>query len=86
MDADANAPAADQLAAAAVVLGLVSLVTCWWFPFGPTLGAVGTGLGIASCWTARDRWRARVGTGLAACGTGAGLLLAWDYWWRVFGL
>ena len=86
MTADANASVPDQLAAGAVVLGLVSLATCWWFPFGPVLGIVGTGFGVLAWWTVRDGRRALVGTGLAACGAGAGLLLAWDYWWRVFGL
>ncbi|HEX4613653.1 MAG TPA: hypothetical protein VH092_36055 [Urbifossiella sp.] len=86
MAADENVSAADQFAAAAVVLGLVSLGVCWWFPFGPVLGVIGTGLGILAWWTGRDGERALVGMTLAATGAGAGLLLAWDYWWRAFGL
>jgi hypothetical protein len=68
------------------VLGLVSLAVCWWFPFGQTLGVVGTGFGVVGWWGTRDGGRALVGTALAATGAGAGLLLAWDYWWRAFGL
>lgn len=86
MTADANFSVADQSAAGALVLGLVSLVTCWWFPFGPTLGVVGAGLGVVGWWGGSDGRRALVGTALAACGAGSGLLLAWDYWRRVFGL
>lgn len=86
MEPDVNASTTDQIAAAAVVFGLVSLGVCWWFPFGPVLGLVGTGLGALAWWTGRDGERALVGAALAACGTGAGLLLAGDYWWRVLGL
>ena len=82
MNEDANASAADQLWAAAVVLGLVSLATCWWFPFGAVLGVVGTGLGVLAWFGGRSL----VGTALAATGAGAGLLLAWDYWGRVLGV
>jgi hypothetical protein len=83
MDADASAP--EQCATAAVVLGLVSLVVCWWFPFGALLGATGTALGIGAWYAGRVAERALVGAFLAASGTGAALLLAWDYWRRVFG-
>lgn len=85
MRADENATAGDQLAATAVVFGLVSMMTCWWFPYGPVVGATGTALGLGGWWAGGAGDRARVGTALAACGAGAGLLLAWDYWWRVFG-
>ena len=83
MTADANATAADQLAAGAVVLGLVALATCWWFPFGPAVGVVGAGLGLAAWCAGR---RALTGTVLAATAAGAGLLLAWDYWRRLLGV
>lgn len=46
MPSNMNASTADQLAASAIVFGLVSLGVCWWFPFGPVLGVVGTGLGV----------------------------------------
>jgi hypothetical protein len=85
MSADENASPADQCAAVAVVFGLVSLLTCWWFPYGPVVGVVGMGFGVIAWW-AGVGGRALVGTALAACGAGAGLLLAGDYWWRVFGL
>ena len=85
MTVDENASVADQCAAAAVVFGLVSLLTCWWFPFGPVVGTVGTGLGVIGWWGGVGT-RAIVGLILAASGAAAGLLLAGDYWWRVFGL
>jgi hypothetical protein len=83
---DENASTADQCAGAAVVLGLVSLAVCWWFPFGAILGGVGAALGLLGWCIGPATERALVGTGLAACGAGAGVLLAWDYWHRVFGL
>jgi hypothetical protein len=83
MHAGPDATFADQLAAGAVVFGLVSLLTCWWFPFGPAVGTVGAGMGVVGWWRSPDAGRALVGTILAACGAGAGLLLAWEYWERV---
>jgi hypothetical protein len=81
MHTDANASVSEWFSTAAVVLGLISLVTCWWFPFGAVLGVVGTGLGVLA-WSGG---RPLVGTVLAAAGGGTGLLLGWDYWARVFG-
>jgi hypothetical protein len=86
MDTNRDARPADQLAAGSVVFGLVSLFTCWWFPFGPVVGTVGCGMGLIGWYGGRDGAQALVGTLLAACGTGAGLLLAWDYWWRLIGV
>jgi hypothetical protein len=86
MDTDHDTAPADQFAAGAVVFGLVSLGACWWFPFGPALGLVGCGMGLLGWYAGRDGTRALLGTLLAACGSGAGLLLAWDYWWRLIGL
>jgi hypothetical protein len=85
MDADANASVPDQLAAASVVFGLVSLVVGWWFPFGPSLGVVGAGLGVLAWWTVRDGGQALLGIALAGCGAGIGGLLGWDEWWRILG-
>jgi hypothetical protein len=83
MDASHDATPAEQLATGAVVLGLVSLVMCWWFPFGPVVGTVGCFMGAAGWCRNPDAGRGPVGTLLAACGAGTGLLLAWDYWWRL---
>jgi hypothetical protein len=77
---------ADRLATGAVVFGLVSLVVCWLFPFGPLLGVAGAVAGLLAMLTGRAGERALVGTALAAIGAGTGLLLAWDYWRRVLGL
>jgi hypothetical protein len=84
MDTDHDATPAEQLASGALALGLVSLLTCWWFPFGAILGCVGTGMGVAG-WRTPDARRALLGTILAACGTCAGLLLAWEFWRRLLG-
>ena len=87
--AGANASTADQLAAGAIVFGLVSLVTCWWFPFGAVLGLVGALSGIGAWWGETGGGRrgdqAVVGTALSVAGAGAALLLAWDEWRIVFG-
>jgi hypothetical protein len=86
MSPDENASIADQFAAAAMMFGMVSLATCWWFPFGPTLGAVGTFCGMLAWRLGSMTERGMVGMALAASGMAAGLLLAWEYWWRLFGL
>jgi|GEM_PF-2231885 len=86
MQPDANASFSEQCSAAAVVFGLVSLVTCWWFPYGPTVGAVGTAFGLLAWWIGQHGERALLGTALAAFGTATGVALAWNYWQRVFGL
>lgn len=86
LDADANASAAEQCASAGVALGLVSVLTCWWFPFGALVGAAGTAFGLVGWYAGRAAERALVGAALAAVGTGAGLLLGWNYWGRLFGL
>jgi hypothetical protein len=75
---------ADDLGAAALVFGMISLLLCWWFPYGGILGACGVAMGVAG-WAGGGR-SAGPGTLIAAAGTGAALLLAWDYWWRVLGL
>jgi hypothetical protein len=74
------------LAAGAIVFGLVSLAVCWWFPFGPILGAVGVAMGIAAWTIGTDREQSAVGLIVAAIGAGTGMLLAWDYWRRMVGL
>lgn len=74
------------LAAGEIVFGLVSLAVCWWFPFGPILGAVGVGMGLAAVGIGTDREQSAVGVIAAAIGAGTGMLLAWDYWRRLVGL
>ena len=74
---------AGRLGVTGFVFGLVALGLCWWFPFGPVLGACGSVLS-AGGWAGGDR-RGRLGFVLAAGGTAAGALLAWEYWRRLFG-
>ena len=85
IDSDLRYDSVNWLAAGAIVFGLVSLAVCWWFPFGPILGAVGVGMGIAAG-IGTDREESGVGVMVAAIGAGTGILLAWDYWRRVVGL
>jgi hypothetical protein len=66
MVSHATAPIAERLATAAVDFGLVSLVVCWLFPFGPRLGAAGVAASLLAARTGRDNERALVGTALVA--------------------
>ncbi|HEY1189241.1 MAG TPA: hypothetical protein VGE74_16435 [Gemmata sp.] len=86
MASEVDTPPSEQLATASTALGLVSLLTCWWFPFDPLTGAVGTGCGLLAWRGAGASGRPAVGATLSAAGTGAGVLLAWNYWGRLFGL
>jgi len=85
IDSDLRYDSVNWLAAGAIVFGLVSLAVCWWFPFGPILGLVGVGMGLAAG-IGTDREESGVGVMVAAIGAGTGILLAWDYWRRVVGL
>ena len=75
---------AEELGVGAQVFGLLSLGLCWWFPFGPLLGACGTGLGVASLIAGVGR-RGMVATVLASTGLAVGLLLASNDWTRLLG-
>jgi hypothetical protein len=81
-----DASAADQFGASSMVFALISLATCWWFPYGAVIGAVGVGWGLLGWCLGNPSERSVLGAVLAACGMGAGVLLAWDYWQRTFGL
>jgi hypothetical protein len=74
----------EEFGVGAQVFGLLSLGLCWWFPFGPLLGAFGTGLGIASLMAGVGR-RRFVGTAFAISGLAIGLLLASNDWTRLLG-
>lgn len=81
MTNDLDASAADQLSAASFLLGCVSFLTCWWFPYGAAVGCAGAAFGIlAMLW---PKGRAVYGFLFSASGAGAGFLLAWDYWFRI---
>jgi hypothetical protein len=86
MDTTHDTSPADQFAAGAVVFAFVSLATCWWFPFGSTIGSVACAMGLVAWYGTSDGERALVGLLLGACGTGTGLLVAWEYWWRLLGV
>jgi hypothetical protein len=81
MDRDENAAMPEQLATAGVVFGLVSLVVCWWFPFGPALALAGTAAGVGS-WLGGGGLRSLVGLAFAASGFATGVLIAADSWWQ----
>lgn len=83
MTSDANASPAEQCTAAAIVFGLVSSLTCWWFPYGAILGTFGVILGLIGWYGSKEVGRPLVGIFLSAAGGGASILLAWDYWWRI---
>jgi len=85
MDSHENAALPEQFATAAVVFGLVSLVVCWWFPFGPTLALCGTAAAVGS-WLAGGGFRSLVGLAFAALGFATGMLIAADSWWQTLPL
>ena len=83
MSIEANASPAEQCTAGGIIFGLVSCLTCWWFPFGAILGTFGLLLGSIGLARGKEVQRSLVGICLSAIGGFTGLLLAWDYWWRI---
>ena len=83
MHPEADPTLANRLGVTGLAFGLFGLAVCWWFPFGPLVGAAGTLLAAAG-WLGSDRL-GRLGTFVASAGAGAGGLIAWDYWARTLG-
>lgn len=75
---------AEAFTSGSIVFGLVSAFTCWWFPYGAIIGILGALFGVLGWWSGKEGDRTLAGIIIAATGGGASLLLAWDYWWRVF--
>ncbi len=83
MPAETDPSVVERIGLTGFVFGLIGMVLCWWFPYGPSLAAVGTLLGLAA-WLSGDR-RAILGAFLAATGMAGGALLAWDDWKQLIG-
>jgi hypothetical protein len=76
----------ETIGVGAMIFGFLSLVLCWWFPFGALLGACGVGFGLAARLAGGSR-PALIGSIYAAGGLATGTVLAaWDTWGRWLGL
>ncbi len=73
-----DATRAETIGVGAMVFGFLSLMLCWWIPFGAILGAWGLGFGLAARLAGGSR-SALIGSVSSASGLAAGLLLTlWD--------
>ncbi len=80
-----NTPDAVAGGTSALAFGALSLLLCWWFPFGALLGATGVAVGLVSGLADWGRGRAVFGGLLAAGGLGAALVMNWGSWVRWLG-
>lgn len=77
-----NTPDAIAGGTSALALGTLSLLLCWWFPFGAFLGATGVVIGLVSWLAGWGRERALFGGLLGASGLAAASLMNWAWWSR----
>ena len=83
---DANATWAGEAGSVSHAFGMLSLLSCWWFPFGPVLGMIGVFAGAVG-WLSGDRsGRSVLGIAFSGAASTVGLIAAWGTWVRLFSI